>query len=75
VESGEVIASIGTEPAPRVVKPVAQRAEPVVRRAEPIVVRTSPAPTRKPFVSGSIGVQVSTDSRNAALVPFRSAPR
>jgi len=74
VEPGEVIASIQPELAPRVIEPVALRAEPVVRRAEQIAVRTPP-PARKPFVSGSIGVQVSTDSRNAALVPFRSAPR
>jgi len=75
VDTGEMFAGVQPKPASRVIEPVAQRAEPVARRAEPIVVRTPAAPTKKPFVSGSIGVRVATDSRNAALVPFRSAPR
>jgi 3D (Asp-Asp-Asp) domain-containing protein len=74
VETSEVIASAPPEPAPRAIEPVAFRAEPVVRRAEPIAVRT-PLPRKNPVVSGSLGVQISTSSRNAALVPFRSAPR
>jgi 3D (Asp-Asp-Asp) domain-containing protein len=75
VETNEVIvASAAPEPVPRAVRPTAFRAEPIVRRAEPIAVQTPPPATPK-TVSGRIGVQVSSSSRNAALVPFRSAPR
>jgi len=75
VESGEVIvASVEPTPSRRSVEPTVLRAEPIVRRAEPIAVQ-SPPPVKAPAVSGRVGVQVSTGSRNAALVPFRSAPR
>lgn len=75
VESGEILtASVEPAPAPRAVEPVVVRAEPVVRRAQPIASQTPP-PTRTPTVSGRVGVQVSSGSHNAALVPFRSAPR
>jgi 3D (Asp-Asp-Asp) domain-containing protein len=78
VETGDVIiASTPPEPAPRTierVERVAVRADSVVPRAQPFVPQSAEVkPT--PVVSGRVGVQVSSGSRNAALVPFRSAPR
>jgi hypothetical protein len=67
VEAGEVIvASIEPQASPRV-------AEPVVMRAVPVPTQPSPVRNTQP-VSGRIGVQVSSGSRNAMLVPFRPAP-
>lgn len=75
VETSEVIvASSAPEPVMYQATPAVPRAEPIVRKAEPVAVN-APAASKTPAVSGQVGVQVSTGSRSAALVPFRSAPR
>jgi 3D (Asp-Asp-Asp) domain-containing protein len=69
-----IVASAQPAPTQRVIEPTVLRAEPIVRRAEPIATQ-GPGSTSQKTVSGRVGVQVSSGSRNAALVPFRSAPR
>lgn len=72
--SNPIAVTPATEPAPRAVEPAVVQTEPFARRAEPVLVQ-SPSPSSERTVSGRVGLQVSSSSRNAALVPFRSAPR
>lgn len=72
--SNTIATAPAPEPLPRAAEPVVVRTEPFVRRAEPVTVQAANSGSQK-TVSGRVGVQVSSNSRNAALVPFRSAPR
>ena len=72
VASETVVASIVPQPPQRVPEPTVFRAEPVARRATPIASQPPTLGYRKP-VSGRVGVEVSSNSAGATLVPFRSA--